>query len=358
MSAKDRRPNRLLAAAATAAVIATGLLVAGSATGQSVSQLQNKLSSTQSQLSATQSKQKTIAGSISVLNDQVASLADHINLVQSRESAAQGQLTHYDTQLSQTKSELDAERFLLRALHHRLRRARKALAAELVSQYEQPEQSFMTLVINASGFNQLLSQLQYLNSARKQEQRVIQVTRAAWHRAQLAAAKIKRLESADEQAASDAQAQTNALAGMSSLLASQQAALNDERAAETTALSAAQARGSALQNAIKQIQQQEAAAQQASTTISSGGGGLGAGAGWAIPYAIVLCESGGQNLPPNAAGASGYYQIIPSTWKDFGGTGPAAYLAPKSEQDTVAAKIWNGGAGASNWTCSSIVGIT
>ena len=76
-----------------------------------------------------------------------------------------------------------------------------------------------------------------------------------------------------------------------------------------------------------------------------------------IPYAIVLCESGGQNLPPNSAGASGYYQIIPSTWKLFGGTGPAAYLAPKSEQDAVAARIWNGGKGASNWVCAGIVGI-
>ncbi len=79
--------------------------------------------------------------------------------------------------------------------------------------------------------------------------------------------------------------------------------------------------------------------------------------GWSIPYAVVLCESGGQNLPPNGAGASGYYQIEPATWKGFGGSGPAAYLASKAEQDTVAAKIWNGGAGASNWTCARIVGI-
>ena len=144
---------------------------------------------------------------------------------------------------------------------------------------------------------------------------------------------------------------------MSRLYSSQQAALADERAAENTALAAAQAKGTQLQSAIKQIQQQEAAAQQA-TQITSGGGAIAGSGGWAIPYAIVLCESGGQNLPPNSAGASGYYQIIPGTWKEFGGTGPQAYLAPKAEQDAVAARIWNGGKGASNWTCSSIVGIT
>ncbi|MGI9184061.1 MAG: transglycosylase family protein [Solirubrobacteraceae bacterium] len=84
---------------------------------------------------------------------------------------------------------------------------------------------------------------------------------------------------------------------------------------------------------------------------------LGPGGGWAIPYAIVLCESGGQNLPPNSAGASGYYQIMPATWKLFGGPGPAAYLASKAQQDAIATKIWNGGAGASNWVCAGIVGI-
>ena len=81
----------------------------------------------------------------------------------------------------------------------------------------------------------------------------------------------------------------------------------------------------------------------------------GPGGPWAIPWAIVQCESGGQNLPPNFASASGYYQILASTWKLFGGAGPAAWKASKAEQDRVAAKIWNGGAGAHNWVCYSLV---
>ena len=100
-----------------------------------------------------------------------------------------------------------------------------------------------------------------------------------------------------------------------------------------------------------------AAAQRAANSSPVAIGPPGASGGWAIPYAIVLCESGGQNLPPNSAGASGYYQIIPSTWKLFGGSGPAAYLAGKAEQDAVGARIWRGGAGASNWVCAGIVGI-
>jgi len=79
---------------------------------------------------------------------------------------------------------------------------------------------------------------------------------------------------------------------------------------------------------------------------------------WAIPAAIVMCESRGENLPPNSAGASGFYQVIPSTWTAYGGAAYAsqAYLAAKSDQDRIAGRIWDGGAGASQWVCTGIVG--
>jgi hypothetical protein len=152
---------------------------------------------------------------------------------------------------------------------------------------------------------------------------------------------------------------------MNSLLHSKQASLRQAQAIQQAALSASQSRASQLQGEISKLEAQQAAArlaaqQQAasqstpqalSSTPSFGS------SGWVIPYPIVLCESGGQNLPPNSAGASGYYQIIPSTWRLFGGTGPAAYLASKAEQDAVAGRIWAGGSGAGNWVCAGIVGI-
>jgi hypothetical protein len=69
----------------------------------------------------------------------------------------------------------------------------------------------------------------------------------------------------------------------------------------------------------------------------------------------VQCESGGQNTPPNSAGASGYYQFMQATWRGLGGSTPHAYQAPKAEQDRLAARLWAGGAGAHNWVCASLV---
>ncbi len=69
------------------------------------------------------------------------------------------------------------------------------------------------------------------------------------------------------------------------------------------------------------------------------------------------CESGGQNLPPNSAGASGYYQFMPATWKGLGGSTSDAYKAARPSRIRLAAKLWAGGAGARNWDCAAIVGL-
>ena len=211
-------------------------------------------------------------------------------------------------------------------------------------------------MLEANGFTDLLERVTYLRDAEHQQQAVIAVTRAAKAQANAAAVRLGQLEAADRRITQDAAVRARALAGMDSLLHSRQAALNRARAVQQAALSASRTRAGRLQSEINQIEaQQAAAARQAAA--AGGGPALGPSGGWAIPYPIVLCESGGQNLPPNSAGASGYYQILPATWRLFGGTGPAAYLASKAGQDAVASRIWNGGAGASNWVCSGIVGI-
>jgi septal ring factor EnvC (AmiA/AmiB activator) len=398
MTVQEPRHRRWLAAAAVGATACVAPAITASATGADLTKLHGKLGTTQSQLNNTKSREKVLAGSIATLNTQVASLSGQISIVQARQAAARERLTAEDDRVAAAKAAVTRERRHMVHLRHVLRRAQLALGAELRSQYEQPQQSFISLVVDSGGFQQLLDGLQYLSRAKRQEQSVIVFTRTARAKALAAAARLVKLEQTDAEAADVASTQNSALAGMGALLDSRQAALADERAAQSTALAASQEQGAKLESAISTIQKREAAARAAaqavvhyapapttsatstssvsrtdspgsssagssdttgdSSATGNGGASLALTGGWAIPYAVVLCESGGQNLPPNGAGASGYYQIEAATWKGAGGSGPAAYLAPKSEQDAIASKLWNGGKGASNWTCARIVGIT
>ncbi len=131
-------------------------------------------------------------------------------------------------------------------------------------------------------------------------------------------------------------------------LAAREATVTRVRTARAEALAGTRAGRAAAESELnKLIAEREAAARATSA---------GPGGPWAIPWPIVQCESGGQNLPPNSAGASGYYQMLPSTWKGLGGSTPAAYQASKAEQDRLAAALWAGGAGAHNWVCAGLVG--
>ncbi len=358
MSFRRRTVSIRLAIAVLAGVFALAAVPRSSPADPSLGQLN-------SQLGQVQAHQQTLSGSIASLSQLITSLDAQIALVESREAAVRAQLSRDQAELAATQLALDRERTLLKLLRERLARARFLLARQLVSSYESDKPDLMSVVLEARGFSQLLDQVAFLQQAERQQQSVIAVTKTAKAQADAAAHRLAQLEAIDQRITDATGLQARALAGMNALLQSRQGALQQARAAQQSALAASRAQGQQLQSEISKVQAQQAAAQAAanaapSTSSGSGPGvgpALGPSGGWAIPYAIVLCESGGQNDPPNSAGASGYYQIIPSTWALFGGTGPAAYLASKAEQDAVAARIWNGGAGASNWVCAGIVGI-
>ena len=362
MSYRWRTVHRSSAAAAIAVTAALAALPLSSSAAPSLSQLN-------SQLGQQQARQQHLESSLGSLSRLIGKLSSQVSLVQTREDAVRAELAADRTKLASAQAALYREQHVLGVLRARLDRARMLLAHQLVSSYESGSPDLVGVVLESNGFSDLLERITYLRDAEHQQQAVIAVTRSAKAQADAAARRLAQLKSSYQRITDDAALRVRALAGMNSLLQSRESALKRARAVQQSALSATRARAGQLQAEITQIEAEQAAAQQAAAqraaaqqaslqqSSSAGGPALGPSGGWAIPYPIVLCESGGQDLPPNGAGASGYYQILPATWKLFGGSGPAAYLASKAEQDAVASRIWNGGAGASNWVCSGIVGI-
>lgn len=75
------------------------------------------------------------------------------------------------------------------------------------------------------------------------------------------------------------------------------------------------------------------------------------GSGYSIPGYIVQCESGGNWHAVNpSSGAGGAYQIMPSTWQAYGGSGLPQDASP-AQQSAIASKIWNS-AGPGAWQCA------
>jgi septal ring factor EnvC (AmiA/AmiB activator) len=320
------------------------------------------LSQLHSSLQQAQDRAASLSASVSHMSELIGSLGSQIAFVEQREAAVRAQLASDRASLQRTTTELVKERRRLALLIARLRRAQSILASQLVSNYESGNPDFISLLLNSNGFSQLLNQLTDLSKAEQEQKTEIHTTQMAREQVHAATVRLSRLQARIKQMTSADAVRERALVGMNSLLASRQAALRSARAAQQTALAAAQSRGQALQSQIAQVEAQQAAAERAAAPAATAPAAPGAppssvpSGGWAIPAPIVMCESGGQNLPPNSAGASGYYQIIPGTWRLYGGSGRAAWLASKAEQDAVASRIWDGGRGASAWVCAHILG--
>jgi Transglycosylase-like domain len=91
-----------------------------------------------------------------------------------------------------------------------------------------------------------------------------------------------------------------------------------------------------------------AASPESTSSGSSSSTSEGASSG-SLPACTWQPESGGDWSAVNSSsGAGGYYQIIPSTWAAYGGTGSPQSASP-AEQTAIAQKIW-ASQGSSAWT--------
>jgi septal ring factor EnvC (AmiA/AmiB activator) len=342
-----RRPTLVLSAltvALTCAVPASGDQASPGALRQQANQAR--------------SREASLAAQVAGLGQAASRLQRQLGILEQRRTQVRADLAADRTRLTQVQGALRAERARLTRLRARLAQVRATLAERLRASYEAPKQDLTTVIVTSQSLSDLLERTRYLKDVEHQDKQIMLLVRSA--RAD-AATQTRRL-AVDERRQHDAVVAMNlrarVLAGMSASVRQRRSTLVRVQAARSEALRVTRANRSRIESRLAAVERQiaaQAAQARSFTAPSSSGAGAPSG-GWAIPAAIVMCESGGQNLPPNSAGASGYYQILPSTWKGEGGSGPAAYLAPKAEQDRVASALWAGGSGAHNWVCAGIVG--
>jgi septal ring factor EnvC (AmiA/AmiB activator) len=332
------RACKLALIAAALAAVAAALVAPALSRAQSENDLRRRADQARA-------RERGLAGDVARLGALVTKLDRDIAIIERRRADVQAQLDADRIKLATLREELRAERRRVVRLKARLREARRVLSARLVELYQTPEPDLVTVVMRAHGFADLLEQSTYVRFVGHQDRRIIDLVRAARADASAAVVRLAHDESRQRQVTAAIQARRNALVAISASLQQRRAAVARARAARVALLAATRAQRKRLEKRIAAL---EAIRARAAFAVGPGGP-------WAIPWPIVQCESGGQNLPPNFAGASGYYQILPSTWRLFGGAGPAAWKASKAEQDRVATRIWAGGSGAHNWVCAALV---
>ena len=326
--------------AAVLAALALCALLPASAAGQSESSLR-------SQIESSRDRERALSGAVSRLGELERSAGREVAVVQERLAAVEADLAGAEARLALTRQELGEGRRRLVRLQRRHAAGRTLLAEQLVADYKRDPPDLVSFVLGAHDFADLLERIAFAGRVRTRNAEILHRVRTARTRTRHAAIALARLAVARRETAQAIATRRAALAAMRDGLAARQATLVNARAARVAALAGTRAGRASAQRTLDRLVTERARAARAAAAARQSPGGP-----WAIPWTVVQCESGGQNLPPNGAGASGYYQMLPATWDGLGGSTGHAYQAPKAEQDRRAAALWAGGSGARNWVCA------
>jgi peptidoglycan hydrolase CwlO-like protein len=359
---KPWRGRSLAAVLATAIALGTALVVLGAkpAGAQSISDLQ-------AQIASAQAEAESLSAELAATTQELAAARDEAAAAAARELELTALLAAGEEREAELEVEVAEARDRLREARARLRRALQVLADRLVAIYKGNAPTTTELLLTADGYDDLTTRAELLERIHEADESLaerVHALREAVER-RLEAVEEARDEQAayndqvaaarDEIAAVRANAEARA-AALEQASASQAAAVESLRSqvgtwvAQVEELQAAQA-AAAAEAAAEAAAAEAAAAEEAAAEEAAVDEVASWTDDWAIPSAIVECESGGNWSAVNpSSGAGGAYQILPSTWELYGGSGAPQDASP-AEQSQIAAQIW-ADSGAAAWECA------
>jgi septal ring factor EnvC (AmiA/AmiB activator) len=302
----------------------------------------------QGKVEAARSQAGVLAADLQAKQGQLAAAQQQAAAASAREQQLSGLLVSGQRRAAELAGKVRLSQRRLAVEEGRLHRARHDLAQHLVAIYESGSPSTAGVVLGAANFNELVTQTEYLREIESSDsalaERVEQVRNTVRHELVLVSALKAQVDAYDARLAA-ARSQISAVRQGAEASASRLQSIAAARAASLASLK------SNIGNWIGEIEAAKAAAaEQTSPASAESTIGRWLGGPYSIPSYIVMCESGGNYGAVNpSSGAGGAYQILPSTWRLYGGKGNPQD-APKSEQDSIAAKVW-AASGPGAWVC-------
>jgi peptidoglycan hydrolase CwlO-like protein len=332
--------------AVAVAVAAGAALVAGVtvAHGQSISDLQSKIASAQQQA-------QSLSADVQAKADQVAAAQQQAAAAAQREAELSALLAEGQQRSAELAAKVDRTQAHLERVRDRLKRALTTLQGRLVSIYEGNAPDAAEILLNSRGFEDLANRAEMVGRIEQADADLAARVRSLRNQVKDALAAVKQAKAEQDAYNARVADARDQIAAVRANAEAQAAQLEAARQQEAAAIQTLQSNVSTWESQVQQIQAaQAAAAEQASAasaqqTVASWVGD------WAIPEAIVMCESGGNfNAVNPSSGAGGAYQILPSTWRLYGGSGAPQDASP-STQSQIASQIW-ADSGSSAWACA------
>jgi murein DD-endopeptidase MepM/ murein hydrolase activator NlpD len=300
-----RRPPTSVACAAILAAFAllTGLaLVLSSppARGASISQLQQQINAHQGQISRLRGAVVAASGRLGQLDTSIAGLQNRINRIEA-------DLAAKEAELIRLKIELTAARNRLAQLEAFEARGEAVLARQLVNAYESGRPDLVSIVLESSGFRDLLERLNFAERIQKQDIRIVKWVRGARREVAAQAVRLGALEVRQQTLTQAVLSERDSLTRTRLTLLRQRVVVARLRGVKAGQLARVQAQVGSLQSQLNR--QLAAAAARAAVSSQSASGSSGSSSG--ASYGAPSVSSSGFVFPLPKSAASG-----PGSWSE------------------------------------------
>jgi peptidoglycan hydrolase CwlO-like protein len=234
------RGHRPAAALAATVAAAGAVVILVAASSSSAASSETTAGSLQHQLTAGQQRVTQLAGTAASAGQRVHTLGSGIAALKHQLAGLQRDLSGRRTRLLTLRDQLEAADTKLGGLERTKAAAERLLAQQLVGSYEDQPPNIVNVVLESTGFNDLLDQLAFIQRINQQDARVTAHVRSARRAVAVEARSLGRLNARAQVVAEGALSERNQVARDRLRLVVRQLAAAKAQAAATGALASAQ----------------------------------------------------------------------------------------------------------------------
>jgi len=156
--------------------------------------LSSRIEEKKQEIDKDKGRERVLTTTISGYTERIDTLQGDITVLEGRQARIQADLDAKRAELARLQDELRRERIRLVKLREKLAAAKDALAERLVEIYKADEPDAVTVILEADGFEDLLTRAEFIDRVGDQDGRIIDRVRSAKAESVKAEADLDRLE--------------------------------------------------------------------------------------------------------------------------------------------------------------------
>lgn len=239
------------------------LVSTGAPKARSAAEIQKKIETTREKIGRRKGTERVLTKDIRQYNRRIDRLQGRINDLSQRQQVVQSDLDESKAELERVQEDLRSERRRLARLRARLKEARGILGERLEALYKADEPDLITVVLNSKGFADLVERGDFLRRINDQDTQILTIVKEAKADAIRTEKRLDKLEERQQEVTERIQARRDEIAGIKQGLIDTRVGYDKTKEGKQNALSNVRAERKELEDHLTGLEKEQAKVQAA-----------------------------------------------------------------------------------------------